>query len=271
MTYKELYNLAKNKLNDSVEAQILCEDILGFSRHDVIISPNKQISDTSEFINAVEMRLKGRPLQYIIGHWGFAGLDLFVKDGVLVPREDTQILTNCAIDLIGNKALNGVDLCAGTGAVALAIANTCKNVTVTALELYPIPLECLNINTKKYGQNKVNILKADVLTDFDKFKNLDFIVSNPPYINTAEIKTLQIEVQNEPITALDGGQDGLDFYKSIIENWTGCLKPNGFMAFEIGETQGQAVKALMKLKGYTDIRILKDFNMLDRVVVGKYL
>lgn len=268
MTYKELYNYAKTELNDSFEAQILCEEILGFSRHEVIINPNKEVLDTKKFITAIENRKSGQPLQYIIGHWEFDGMDLFVKEGVLIPREDTLILAETTKNFIGNKKMTGIDLCSGTGAVALSIANSCENVKITALELYPIPLECLKININKHSNTKVDLYKGDIFTEFPNFKDLNFIVSNPPYIESDEIKTLQIEVQKEPVTALDGGSDGLDFYKFIIENWTSCLKENGLLAFEIGETQGKQVADLMSAKGYKNVKIEKDLSNHDRVVFG---
>ncbi len=266
MKLKELYNIAKNELIDSGEAQILCEEFLGFGRGQIISYPDKEINDCEKFLNAVERRKLGEPLQYILGHWEFDGMELYLEDGVLIPREDTLVLTQESARFIKDKKLKGVDLCSGTGAVALSIVKNCPSAFVYALELYRIPLKCLNINSMKYGCNRVKVYKGDVFESHQQFRDLDFIVSNPPYIISSEISSLQKEVQKEPHTALDGGVDGYDFYRHIINCWHHSLKIGGFIAFEIGEEQAQGVCELLINKNYSHIKVLKDINGFDRVV-----
>lgn len=267
MNLKELYNYSKKELNEEHEALIFMEEILDVKRTDIILNSDKKIERVEPFLNAVQRRKNGEPLQYILGYWYFDNLKLLVKDGVLIPREDTLVLVDCACENIKENSV-GVDLCSGTGAVALAIADRCNSVKIDAVELYDVPFECLGYNIDKYGENAVKAVKGDVFELYKSYKNLDFIVSNPPYIKSEEISTLQKEVTLEPHTALDGGNSGLDFYEAIISNWTKTLKKGGLMAFEIGESQAAEVKELMLNQGYTNINILKDFNGLDRVVYG---
>lgn len=268
MTLKELYLYGKKNLPEEVESLILCEEFYGMNRTDIIMKPNFEL-DEARFFDAIKRRTNGEPLQYILGFWTFDDMNLTVKNGVLIPREDTMVAVNCAVDFIGNNNFHGLDLCSGTGAIALSIAKNCKNSSIEALELYPIPLECLAENIKKYGNGQVSFKKADVFEEYKNYSELDFIVSNPPYIEKKDIKTLQTEVQNEPHTALDGGEDGLDFYRIICNNWSKCLKNNGFLSVEIGETQGQDVKKLFLTNNFKNVEILKDFNGLDRAVCGK--
>ncbi len=268
MKLSNLYNVAKDKIG-SEEAQILCEEFLGFTRTQRIVNPNTEIADCEKFLDAIKRRENHEPIQYILGHWNFDGIELKVCEGVLIPRDDTATLTRECIKRIGNRELVGIDLCSGTGAIALSIAQACKNAKITALELYPLPFECLKTNVKTHGNPRVTVLNADVFTAYSQFSELDFIVSNPPYIETDEINDLQEEVKKEPVTALDGGTDGLDFYKVIVKHWTKCLKKGGFMAFEIGETQAESVSELLGSEEYINIKTIKDLNGLDRVVIAQ--
>lgn len=275
-TLRELYNFGRREFAAADIPQsdcgILAEEFLGADRGYILLHGEEEVPEekAERFKTAVNRRKNHEVLQYILGHWWFMDMKLKVTEGVLTPREDTEVLVRCAADFIGSKAMKGIDLCGGSGAVGLGIVSLCKNAEVTEAELFPAPLAVMEENIPLYGDGRVEIKKLDVL-DKSKIKyysGLDFIVSNPPYIEKAEIPTLEAEVRQEPMEALDGGEDGLVFYRFITENWTAALKKGGLMAFEIGETQAQAVSELMERAGFEDIRVLRDMAGLDRVVRG---
>ncbi len=273
-TLKELYNLCKKELSSiedyEFETLVLMEHFFDVRKQDIILFPDKNISESKAFFDAIKKRKERYPLQYILGYWHFGNLTLRLNSEVLIPREDTLVLVDEATSYIGDKSMTGLDLCSGTGAVALAICDTCKNSKIDAIELYPMAFDILCENVKNIKPQSVKAINGDVF-DFDLIKNynnLDFIVSNPPYIETGEIAFLQEEVKKEPVTALDGGNDGLIFYDFIIKNYKDCLKKGGLLAFEIGESQGEDVKNLLKLGGFKNIRVIKDLSGHDRVVLG---
>lgn len=276
MTLKELYLFGKQQLKlaevEEEHALILSEEILGADRREIAVNGTREVEKPLEeqYKKAISLRKNNYPLQYILGYEYFCGLKFFVKDGVLIPREDTMVLVECGERFIGDKALSGLDLCAGTGAVAIGLSSLCKNAKITAVELFPVPLECLERNIASLSSGNVTLKKGDVLSEktMEELEQVDFILSNPPYIEKKEIETLQIEVQKEPHTALDGGEDGLVFYKFIVEKWSKLLKKGGLLAFEIGETQGEDVRNLMNANNYANINVIKDLNGLDRVVFG---
>jgi release factor glutamine methyltransferase len=276
MTLKELYNFGKKELENldfpAFDCGCLTEKFFGANRKYILLNGNDEISPEkeTEFRAAVAKRKANYPLQYILGYWYFADMKLAVQDGVLVPREDTEVLVDAAAKFIGDKKMSGIDLCSGTGAVALGIIQKCPRCSITAAEYYEIPLKCLNQNIKSYAGGRAVSEKLDVLKNSSiiKFKELDFVVSNPPYIESDEIAALQAEVQREPKEALDGGKSGLVFYEYIIGSWSAALKSGGLMAFEIGETQASAVSALFNENGFVNIQTIKDFAGLDRVVTA---
>ncbi len=268
MNRKELYDYGRKNLKYKEESIILCEELYGFSRKDIIMSPDVVVEDTQAFFEAVKRREQGEPLQYILGYAYFDSMKLKVEEGVLIPREDSMVLVNCAVDFIKDQKLKGLDLCSGTGAIAISVENSCGKVEIEALELFKTPLKCLVFNIAHFSTGRVTCVESDVTKSFSEYKNLDFILSNPPYIKSEEISTLQTEVQNEPHTALDGGEDGLYFYKIICEKWKNALKIGGFLAVEIGDTQGEEVGSLFINNGLRDVKILKDLNNLPRVVCG---
>lgn len=275
MTLKEIYNIGRKKLAGTEiplsDCSCLAEEFLGADRKEILLRGDRQVDEekAEEFLRAVEKRVERYPLQYILGYWYFCDMKLTVKDGVLCPREDTEILVRTAAEFIGNEGYRGIDLCSGTGAVALGIAEMCPKAKITAAELYHVPFQCLAENTEKYGGGRVAPMRGDILeaSTAEKFSQLDFLVSNPPYIESGELPELQEEVRREPEAALDGGSDGLVFYREIIKLWSSCIRPGGLMAFEIGESQGEAVSRLME-KDFRDIKVIKDMAGLDRVVCG---
>ena len=275
-TLRELYNFARREFATAdvpvSDVSILAEEFLGADRGYILLHGEEEAASekAEKFITAVNKRKNHEVLQYILGYWWFMDMKLKVTEGVLTPREDTEVLVRCAADFIGDKAMRGIDLCGGSGAVGLGIISLCKNAFVTEAELFPAPIAVMKENIPLYGDGRVTLKKLDVLdkTAIKDYSELDFIVSNPPYIEKAEIATLETEVQKEPIEALDGGEDGLVFYRFITERWTSALKKGGLMAFEIGETQAADVSALMEKAGFENVSVLKDFAGLDRVVWG---
>lgn len=223
--------------------------------------------DNTERLNeAVSRRIIGEPLQYILGEWEFYGITLKTDSRALIPRADTETLVDTALDFLKSKDnAEIIDLCSGTGCIALAIAKH-TGFAVTALEKFKdaYTLLCENI---KLCNLPVNAVCGD-LFDGHCGKKYDLIVTNPPYIKAADIIGLQKEVGFEPKTALDGGADGLDFYRAIAELWAPSLNGGGMLAVEIGVDQHFDVKALFEAAGLKSITFYKDLSGIIRVVSG---
>ena len=214
------------------------------------------------------------PVKYILNECEFMNMNFYVEAGVLIPRADTEILVEEVLNHIDpNSNMNICDLCCGSGAIGISLANLRKNIKVDLIDYYDIPEKVTLININKFNIHKrATFIKSNLLKEsINSKKNYDIIVSNPPYIEEHEISYLMDDVKNyEPHTALSGGEDGLDFYKRIINESKGVLSNNGILAFEIGYNQGTQVKGLMQESGFTELKIIKDLAGLDRVVIGKY-
>ena len=281
MTYRELYLAARKLLRDSgiedpgTDSLLLAEKFFGLDRPGLALHGEETPAPEQEaaFWSAVKERADRRPLQYILGKWDFMGLSLAVGEGVLVPREDTATAVEAlAKRLTGVSDPIGLDLCAGSGAAALGLCTLLPEAAVTCLEYSQQAFSFLERNLAAYPQYRVKALFGDVLlpktaANFSR-KSLDFIFSNPPYIPTAQLSSLQPEVQNEPSMALDGGTDGLTFYRAICSLWLPLLRPGGVLAVEIGEEQGETVSDLFTRHGLKDIEVKKDWANLDRCVIG---
>ena len=210
-------------------------------------------------------RISGEPLQYILGEWEFYSLPFLVGDGVLIPRADTETLCELALEWLKNKQAKVIDLCSGSGALAVAIAKNCPLARVWALEKSEKAYEYLEKNIKLH-QADVTAVLGDVTKD--TFGSFDLIISNPPYIKTADLDSLQREVHFEPQMALDGGEDGLYFYKEILNRWLPHLKEGGMMAVEIGYDQADAVRGLFINAGLSDVGSKRDLSGIERVIFG---
>lgn len=278
MKVKALYkNILEEFKNAGIEAfdfearHLICE-AFGFSLTDFFLNGDCEVTEAK--LNAVsdmsQRRIKGEPLQYIIGSWDFMGRSFKVGQGVLIPRPETELLCERIIERIKCKKNPVVyDLCSGSGCIAVTLKAECPEIEAYAVEKSEAAIEYLSVNSKNLSAD-VNIIKGDVL-DVDSFSalpNADIIVSNPPYIKSSEIPFLQKEVGFEPLMALDGGTDGLDFYRYIIYKWSQRLNADGEIFFEIGEEQGNDVSLLFKDIGF-DSRITKDYNNHDRIVEGR--
>lgn len=268
----EAINLLKksNIENPIQQAKILLASVLQKGKEYILINENEVLLNEiyNEFIAKIEKLQKGIPLQYITHIQEFMGMDFYVDENVLIPQPDTEILVEEVLNLIGKQEnLSLLDMCTGSGAIAVSIAKNTNNCKVYAVDISNTALEVAKKNAIKNGvDEKIEFINSNMFEKLDINKKFDIIVSNPPYIETDTIKQLEIQVQNEPKIALDGGLDGLDFYRNILANSKKYLKENGTIAMEIGYNQGKSVIDLFKTQ-YKNIYCKKDLAGNDRVIV----
>lgn len=232
-------------------------------------STEKQVNDL------VERRLRGEPLAYVLGEWEFMGHPFKVEPGVLIPRPETELLTELAIRLLrarGTAGMRILDLCCGTGCIGISVAAAALDTRVVLVDnsyraLRVARMNCLrNTVTKNTAVVDADALQAPPML----LGRFDLLLCNPPYVPTAEIPTLESTVKDfEPPEALDGGKDGLDYYRAIIPLWTPILKENGCLLFECGEGQAGKIASMMKAQGFVETALYKDANGTDRVVAGR--
>ncbi len=217
-------------------------------------------------------RLAGEPVAYLIGEWEFYGLPLDISESVLIPRPDTETLAEAAIDWLAQQdGPRVLDLCAGSGCLGLAIASQVKDARVVLGEISDGALRICRQNIRRNGlTGRVTAMQLDALhPPLQRLGDFDCIVSNPPYIPHGDIPGLDHSVKDyEPHLALDGGEDGLDFYRAISEKWKAALAPGGRLYFEVGIGQADAVLRIMRAQGFGDIQVVKDHNDIPRVVFG---
>lgn len=281
MTVGEAYRKTKDILTEAgfeapaFEALCLTEKVFGFNRLALITKGEETVASEEKLAVLAELtekRLNHEPLQYLLGKWSFMGIDLLVGEGVLVPRDDTEVVTLLCIDYLSCKeSPNVIDLCAGSGAISLALEKY-ANCKVTAVELSDKAFSYLTQNIK-LNNSAVNALNGDIFECHKDIadNSLDLIVSNPPYIKTADIASLQKEVQHEPAMALDGGESGLDFYRRIVPLWKSKLKAGGALAFELGEGQYDEVSRILADNGFGGITESIDFGGIQRAIIGTLL
>ncbi len=280
----ELYAEARKAFMTQEDAQtagllarnLLCH-ITGKSNEQILadreLYANEQVC--SEMEKAVERVMAGEPLAYVLGQWEFYGLPLQITQDVLIPRDDTCAVTELAIKqaLFLEAAPRILDLCTGSGCIGLAIASRVKDCKVTCGD---ISKEAIAVAKKNAAANKlsarVSCVQADALSEPVPFLGkFDMIVSNPPYITTQEMLELPDSVKKyEPHLALHGGTDGLDFYRSIAQNYSKALKPGGYLCFEFGFGQGDAVCGILEENGYTVLERSRDYNDRERAVIARY-
>ena len=229
---------------------------------------------TSTVEDAVRRLLADEPLAYILGEWTFYGLDLYVDENVLIPRDDTCALAELALKKARylDKDPRILDLCTGSGCIGLAIAHRVKDARVTLGDISPKALTVAKKNVSRHHLGgRVSCLRIDALQPAPAYLGqFHMIVSNPPYITTDDMKTLDASVRNyEPHLALHGGDDGLVFYRAIIENFTPALRPGGLLCFEFGEGQGGDICFLLEANGYTIVERALDFGGTERAVLAQ--
>ena len=277
MTIFEAYNSTKKKLEAAgvkdfvFEAKQIIMHVTGFTPTQILTDYNKPLTDFQEnnLVAIVHQREVHYPLQYIFGNWDFYGRTFKVGVGVLIPRADTEVVVETAIQSVSDtKAPKILDLCAGSGCIGITLGLEIPDSEVTLVEKYDEALR-YTVENVKINNSKAKILKGDVFEtpQFEK-ESFDLVVSNPPYIPLDEMKYCSPEVKFEPETALLAEDEGLEFYKAIIENFTPPIKKGGKLCFEVGFKQAEKVRDLLYAKGFRDIKIKNDLNGIGRCVLG---
>lgn len=269
MRYRELRACLKKAgiENDAAEAAMLLYAFEGVKAFELPLLSDRDFT-SEKLLLAIERRLKHEPLQYIIGEWDFYNAHYIVNENCLVPRSDTEILVEKAITLLPQNA-HFADLCTGSGCVAVSILANRADTRALAVDLFDktIELACRNAVLNRVS-DRFTPLKADVLLPLPVNEKFDAILSNPPYIRTADIDALSPEVGHEPRVALDGGEDGMIFYRAIVKNCAHLLRENGFFAFEIGADEGAEIEKISLDNGFS-CEIHRDFGGNDRVAILK--
>ena len=274
MTYREAIELGVDTLskaqidNPDLDAWYLLQMVCKIERSFYYLHEEEEITEEQqkEYEIALKKRTERVPLQYIIGEQEFMGLAFKVNSNVLIPRQDTETLVEEALKVC-KSGMQVLDLCTGSGCIIISLMRNAPGMTGTASDISKQALLVAKENGKNHEVD-VEWIRSDL---FDNITGkFDLIVSNPPYIPTAEISRLMPEVRDfEPFDALDGREDGLYFYREIIEQSQDYLNSEGYLFLEIGFDQGEAVSALMRENGFTDVEVVKDLAHLDRVVKGK--
>lgn len=268
--------LIQNNIDEVfLKSRILLAHILNVEKEYLIIHDDEVLLSLqeNEFFEKVNKLCSGVPIQYLTNSQEFMGVNFYVDKNVLIPQPDTEILVENVISIIKNlqkscqKEITVLDLCTGSGIIGVCLKKYLQNVNVLSSDISSNALEIAKKNANLQNV-KIDFIKSDLFENIDE--KFDVIVSNPPYIKTDKINELSKEVKNEPRLALDGGQDGLDFYRRIIKESTNFFRKTGYLALEIGYDQKEAVENLFKNFKYKEIKIFKDLSDIERVIIGKY-
>ena len=276
MIIRDLLSDAVNRLvscgveNARNEARWIFEAAFDCGREYAVLHGNDEADGkkAERFAAMINNRAGGMPVQYVIGEWDFYGESYRVGEGVLIPRPETEMLVDFALGYLKDKKNPVVfDLCAGSGCIGLSIAKNRTDAKVYLLEKSEEAFGYLSANKKQLGCNNAELICGDLFSGFENFDipKPDLILSNPPYIESAEVPLLQKEVQREPSMALDGGEDGYDFYRALALKWLPFCK--GAIAVECGENQTQKIENLFSVL-CTEVHSEKDFNGIGRMVCG---
>lgn len=281
MTYRECYEQGCRTLQAAgieeaaLDARLLLEAVCGTDRNDLLVHGEQPVAPEAEekYLNWIRQRAEHIPLQQLTGEQGFMGLTFSVNEHVLIPRQDTEILVEEVLKEL-HDGMRVLDMCTGSGCILLSLlhySNDCEGlgVDLSAEALEVAGRNVLKVLTPEKAEH-AHFLQSDL---FEKVEGkFEIIVSNPPYIASAEVEKLMPEVRDhEPRMALDGTEDGLYFYRRIIEEAGKHLVSSGMLFFEIGYDQGQAVSELMRTEGYCEVQVVQDYAGLDRVVFGTYV
>ena len=281
MTYRECYEQGCRTLQAAgieeaiLDARLLLEAVCGTDRNDLLVHGEQPVAPQAEekYLNWIRQRAEHIPLQQLTGEQDFMGLTFSVNEHVLIPRQDTEILVEEVLKEL-HDGMRILDMCTGSGCILLSLlhySNDCEGlgVDLSAEALKVAGRNALKVLTPEKAEH-AHFLQSDL---FEKVEGkFEIIVSNPPYIASAEVEKLMPEVRDhEPRMALDGTEDGLYFYRRIIEEAGRHLVSSGMLFFEIGYDQGQAVSELMRTEGYREVQVVQDYAGLDRVVLGTYV
>jgi len=283
-TLLELLNSSTRTLRERgislprLNAEILLSHFSGLRRIDLYLEPHKIFSpeENAQWKNALGRRGEGYPLSYIIGYVEFMGLTIKVKEGVFIPRPETEILVEAVLHRFSSDSfLTILDLGTGCGAIALSLAYYLKRAKIYASDISPLALEVAKENVISLGlKERIELLGGDLFKPFESLGlvgNCDLVISNPPYVPSSRWKELPREIREfEPREALDGGKDGLEILRRIIKEGARFLKPKGVLALEIDDGQGEELIYLMKrTQWYQNFRLLQDYGGLERVVLAE--
>ena len=274
MDYASLYKEGEEKLNTanvpeaSLDARLLLEYACGTNHNTLLSHGDMEVSEEKElkYRDFLSKRMERIPVAYIVGNAEFMGIEFDVTSNVLIPNQDTETLAEEALRYL-HDGMSVLDLCTGSGCIALSLLKYSNDTHAVGTDMSDAALLIAEKNAKKLGlADRFKAVKTDIFPDNCKY---DIIVSNPPYIPTAVIETLEPEVKTyEPYMALDGTEDGLAFYRRIVPGAKEYLYKSGYLLLEIGFDQGEAVKDLMEKNGYKDVQVIKDLGGNDRVVSG---
>ncbi|MBN3039179.1 MAG: peptide chain release factor N(5)-glutamine methyltransferase [Candidatus Omnitrophica bacterium] len=258
--------------NSLQEAEIFLSHTLSCPRFELYLD-NLEVQKTKQehFWQLLNARMQGLPVQYLLGSTEFMGLEFSIRPGVFVPRPETEILLEEVLKLSAfslQPSAKVLDIGTGCGNIAISLAKFRGNYSIFACDISETALKLAKVNSFEH-KTAVSFVKSDLFSAFKKRELFSLIISNPPYIKTNTIYSLSREVQHEPKCALDGGADGLFYYRKIIKDATDYLKKGGLLALEIGDGQSVAVREILDQSGdFCNISIVKDYNNLDRVVVA---
>ena len=278
MTLCEAYEYGQQKLRDAqiedadLDAWYLLEYATGINRAMYFMDRNRTIGENEKarYLEFVETRAQHVPLQHITGVQEFMGMEFCVNEHVLIPRQDTEVLVESVLDALRPGA-NILDMCTGSGCILISLLKLsgCGHITGVGVDISKDALTIACENAQKHGVD-AKLVHSDLFCEVEG--QYDVIVSNPPYIRTAVIEELKEEVKfHDPRLALDGKEDGLHYYRRIVQESPNYLKKGGKLFFEIGHDQGESVSMLMKQAGFVDVCVKKDLAGLDRVVFGVYI
>lgn len=276
MQYQELYRMGKDRLTEAkipeaeLDARLLLEEVCGTDRNDLLVHGDKEIppEQCDRYVEYIQRRQKREPLQQITGYQEFMGLRFKVTPDVLIPRQDTEILVEEVMRYV-HDGMHILDMCTGSGCILLSLLKYSNDCEGTGCDISEPALKVAEGNAKELSLN-ASFVQSNLFENISG--KYEFIVSNPPYIPTGVIPTLMEEVRDhEPVSALDGREDGLYFYREIVEKAGEYLYPGGMLFFEIGYDQAEKVSSLMREAGYQEVTVCKDLAGLDRVVYGTLL
>ena len=282
----EAMNKAQTLLDEAgielsqLEAGMLMAHLLDCPRHYLYTDRNRVLTheEIKDYFEMVDKRVKGTPIHYIIGYREFMGLNFYVNEDVLIPRPDTEVLVEYVISYGKNLSIGPstiLDIGTGSGAIAVSLAKYIDKAKVTAVDIHAGALLVAKKNAATHGvAHRIELVQGDLFTPLMDFKvkpKFDIIVSNPPYIPRDDIGGLEAQVKDfEPLQALDGGRDGLDFYRRLAKDAPAFLKDDGLWAVEVGYNQAHQVAAILKEQGsYNSIDFIKDLSGYNRVVVAR--
>jgi len=289
--YEATRKLRKRRIPEArIDADILLAHVLKIERAEIYLNPDYELDrkELSTYEKLIERRLKREPVAFIVGHKEFLGFRFFLNKDVLIPRPETEILVEKVIEKARNiinlrssgrgkdNFITILDLCTGSGNIAISLAKNIEFCKVYASDISKAAMQVARINARFHNvEGKVEMLFGDLFSPLEKVKEniiFDFIVSNPPYVKSTELPWLQPEVKKEPLSALDGGEDGLDFYRHIIPEVPRYLLGGGYLIMEVGDGQGESVMSLMRReKQFSVPELVKDYSGLDRVVIAQKL